>query len=291
MFIERWLGRRQPERHPWSAPVLVPLPGERHHLVPEARISTGAATRSGRDSAFNGDAIAVVHPRDDAHLALQGVLAVVCDGMDASEDAERTSRVAMDHVLVATREVTRDPHVGMARAMATAHAALIASGATRGVACTALLVHRGMACCAHVGNARCYLARDGELYLMTEDHSVAMVHVRRGDLTFDEAREHPDRHRLTRALGHGREIEAATWPAPMEIFPGDRLLVCSDGVSDALTHADIRNIVCGSVPQAACEALVERARRAGSTDNLSAAIVVMDAGPTRPTPNADAPPP
>ncbi|MBL8983748.1 MAG: serine/threonine-protein phosphatase [Gemmatimonadetes bacterium] len=282
MFIERWLGRSKPERHAWTAPMLVPLSGERHHLVPEARLTTGSFTQGGPDSAYNGDAIAVVRPHDEAHLATQGILAVVCDAMDATEHAERASVLARDTVVRAARDVTRDPHVGLARALASAHAALVSAGSVKGVACTALLVHRGMACCAHVGNTRCYLARSGELYVMTEDHSHAITLVRQGILTFDEARTHPGRLQLTRALGHTDGIEVATWPAPLEVLPGDRFLVCSDGVSDALSHAEIRDIVCSTGAQRACEVLVERARRAGCADNLSAAMISMHAGPTRP---------
>lgn len=288
MFIERWLGRRQTGRHAWESPALVPLSGERHHLAPEARLATGIFTRGRPDSAYNGDAIAVVRPHDEADLVTQGILAVVCDAMDTTEDAERASQLALDHVVRAARDVTRDPHLGLARALITAHTALVSDGTMSGVACTALLVHRGMACCAHVGNTRCYLVRSGELYTMTEDHSHAVALVRQGILTFDEARAHPGRLQLTRALGHGNEVEVATWPAPLEVLPGDRFLVCSDGVSDALSHAEIRDVVCSNGAQRACEVLVERARSAGSADNRSAAIVSMHAGPTRP-PGTDAP--
>ena len=268
--------------------MLVRLAGAPHHLVPEPRISTGVFSQGGGDGQYNGDAIAVVRPRDDAHLAAQGILAVVCDAMDTSEAAGRASRHALAHLVGAARDVTRDPHVGLARAIAAAHPALVAAGSTGGVACTALLVHRGMAYCAHVGNTRCYLVRGGELYVMTEDHSHDGALVHQGLLTFDEARVHPGRRQLTRAMGRGHATEAATWPAPLEVLPGDRFLVCSDGVSDVLSHADIRDCMAGHGPQRACEALVERARSAGSADNLSAAIVSMLGGAVG-APGADLP--
>jgi PPM family protein phosphatase len=126
---------------------------------------------------------------------------------------------------------------------------------------------------ANVGDSRAYRLRHGSLEQMTVDHSVAEELVARGELTQAEADVHPHRHILTRALGVAPDVEVDVWQvAPEE---GDRLVLCSDGLTNELPDARIREILSANPdPQEAADALVERANASGGNDNIT--VVVVD---------------
>jgi serine/threonine protein phosphatase PrpC len=126
---------------------------------------------------------------------------------------------------------------------------------------------------AHVGDTRAYLARNGSLRRLTEDHTVAAEMVRDGQLTAAEAADHPHRVVLTRALGVGPEVPLDTSSRPVE--PGDRLLLCSDGLFNHVPDDELSSMLLGSgSPQAAVDALLELGLARGGEDNLS--VVVAD---------------
>lgn len=123
---------------------------------------------------------------------------------------------------------------------------------------------------ANVGDSRAYLLRDGGLRQLTEDHSVAAELVRLGRLEEEEGAEHPGRHVLTRALGVERDVE----PDLIEIEPrpGDRLLLCSDGLSNELDDEQIRSMLAVGDPTDAARALVAAANAHGGLDNITAVV-------------------
>ena len=94
---------------------------------------------------------------------------------------------------------------------------------------------------AHVGDSRAYLLRGGELKPLTEDHSLVAELVRSGDLTREQAAEHPQKNLITRALGADEDIEVDTMVLPIEV--GDRFLLCSDGLSDMVSERRIAEII------------------------------------------------
>jgi PPM family protein phosphatase len=126
---------------------------------------------------------------------------------------------------------------------------------------------------ANVGDSRAYRLRDGALEQLSVDHSVAEELVARGELTPAEAEIHPHRHILTRALGVDADVEVDLW----ELVPvqGDRLVLCSDGLSNELTRPEVAAVITSSPdPQEAADALVARANAAGGNDNIT--VVVVD---------------
>jgi len=130
---------------------------------------------------------------------------------------------------------------------------------------------------ANVGDSRGYLLRDGTLRQLTEDHSVAAELVRLGRLEEDEGAEHPGRHVLTRALGVDRDVE----PDLIELEPldGDRLLLCSDGLSNELDDDQLLALLRVGTPSDAARALVAAANAHGGLDNVTAVVAdVADAG-------------
>ncbi|MCQ2001818.1 PP2C family protein-serine/threonine phosphatase [Arthrobacter zhaoxinii] len=126
----------------------------------------------------------------------------------------------------------------------------------------------------NVGDSRTYRLSSGVLAQVTVDHSEVQELVDLGQITADEALVHPRRHVVTRALGTGNDAEADFWLIPVE--PGDRLMVCSDGLTGEVSDTHILQVLTSVPnPQDACSALVQAALRSGGRDNIT--VLVVDA--------------
>lgn len=127
---------------------------------------------------------------------------------------------------------------------------------------------------AHVGDSRAYLLRDGELRPVTEDHSLVAELVRSGDLTRAQASNHPQRNLITRAIGADEDVEVDTTTLPVRA--DDRVVLCSDGLSDMVPEDRIREILAASPedPETPARRLLTAALEAGGTDNIT--VVVVD---------------
>jgi protein phosphatase len=124
----------------------------------------------------------------------------------------------------------------------------------------------------HVGDSRAYLLRGGELQRITEDHSLVEELVRQGRLTPEQAESHPQKAIVTRALGVDAEVDVDLYPVVVE--QDDRIILCSDGLTDMVRDRDIERIARNEPdPQRAAEALVMAANNAGGHDNITVVIV------------------
>jgi PPM family protein phosphatase len=129
---------------------------------------------------------------------------------------------------------------------------------------------------AHVGDSRAYLLRDGSLEQLTTDHTVVGELVRRGRLTPEQAAIHPERSILTRAVGLDPRIPVDT-PDPVELRDGDQVLLCSDGLTEAVDDDRIAELLsAGADGEAACRSLIDAANAAGGPDNIT--VVLLRAG-------------
>jgi len=151
----------------------------------------------------------------------------------------------------------------------------------RGMATTAVavLVRDGSAALAHVGDSRAYLCRGGGLSRLTTDHSWVEEQWRAGMLTEVSAREHPWRNIVTRALSGAHDLDVEV--TELELQSGDRLLLCSDGLSSVLQDSEIGDVVAAATDlQTACDELVRRTNAAGGPDNVTVVLVdvLSDAG-------------
>ncbi|GAA2369106.1 MerR family transcriptional regulator [Streptomyces cuspidosporus] len=141
-----------------------------------------------------------------------------------------------------------------------------------GTTLTAMLWTGSRLALVHIGDSRAYLLRDGELFQITHDHTVVQSMVDEGRLSPEEATSHPQRSLLLRALTGGRD--AATADIRLhDAWPGDRYLLCSDGLSAVVPAEDVRRVV-GSAPdpEGAVRQLVALANRAGGPDNVSCVV-------------------
>ena len=232
------------------------------------RIRAGVATDIGRVREHN----------EDGYLAEAPVFAVA-DGMGGHRGGEVASRVALERL----DEAHRRGGIPLPEAVREANRAVLdrAEGddelSGMGTTITALLSRGDGIELAHVGDSRAYLLRGGELQQLTEDHTLVHRMVLEGKLTEDEARIHPHRSILTRALGVEPNVEVDG--ASLDIRPGDRVLLCSDGLTSMVDDEVIVELL-GSTPdpRQASLALVDAANAAGGNDNITALVLDFEEG-------------
>jgi len=133
------------------------------------------------------------------------------------------------------------------------------------------LIQQGKVVIANVGDSRAYHLSGGQIRQLSRDHSVVQSLIERGMITEEEARHHPQRSSLTRALGVELEVKVDIYD--IELLPGDFLLLCSDGLTDTLKDEEISEVVnASSRLDEACANLITRAKERGSRDNISVII-------------------
>jgi protein phosphatase len=141
--------------------------------------------------------------------------------------------------------------------------------------CAIGLTDDGLLGVVHVGDSRAYAWRDGELRQLTQDHTVTADMVRRGELSAQDAVDHPHRNVLTRVLGVGPDVDpdGATFTAA----EGDRILVCTDGLFNEVPDDQIVSVMAeNQAVQTTADALVDLALNAGARDNV--AVVIAQVG-------------
>ena len=219
---------------------------------------------------------------EDSLLALPPLYAVA-DGLGGHQSGEVASALAIE--ALRDHAPKHPDSVALARAVQSANEAVIAGirkGEGRegmGTTMTALMVEDGHAVFAQVGDSRAYLLRDGRLSQITEDHSVVGAMLRSGHITVEEARRHPQRSVITRALGSDPHLNVDTFD--IVVLRTDRLLLCTDGLTTMVEDEAIQEILNGELdPNRAAETLIQAALDAGGNDNISVVIVdvVQDQG-------------
>lgn len=222
---------------------------------------------------------------DAVCVAADGRLLVCADGLGGLPYGEVASRLAVERVVDA---LTPSIAAGTSRnsgswperlrqAFFEAHEAVRAAGRERGVVggiattlVAAVTTSRRAHVC-HVGDVRAYRWRRGSLARLTDDHSVVFDAVRAGRLTVEQARRHPKRNLVTQAVGLADGFAPTTTTASMST--GDVLLLCSDGLWETLSEAELAAALGGErAPRDIAESLLERALGAGGPDNVSAVI-------------------
>jgi serine/threonine protein phosphatase PrpC len=210
------------------------------------------------------------------------VLAVVADGMGGHAGGAVASHLAVDaYARCWDARQQGELHGGWLRDVARAANDSIRQQAVvdpalrqMGTTLVAALVMGSQLHLAHVGDSRCYRLRHGILDQLTRDHSVVQQMMDDGVLTAAQAERSPMRHYLARSLGSQPvvQIDSATLP----VQAGDRLLLCSDGLSNMLPAADIAAILAAaSDSDAACEHLLGEALARGATDNVSVIVLFV----------------
>jgi protein phosphatase len=144
-----------------------------------------------------------------------------------------------------------------------------------GTTCTAALINDGRLSIAHVGDSRCYLLRNGRIEQLTQDHSLVMEQVRQGLLSKDDQAVQANQNILTRSLGIEADVQIDLDEHPL--FPGDLLLLCSDGLGREVTDEQILQIANEiREPNHLATRLIECANASGGRDNITVAVARID---------------
>ncbi len=237
-------------------------------------LKAGAATDVGRVRQINEDRFLADEP-----------LFAVADGVGGHQAGEVAAQTSVDTLREAFTEHTAQ---GLVEAVLAANEAVWqlaqSNSEKRGMGTTltavALVVEDGeeQLALTNVGDSRAYLLQHGELVQLTEDHSLVEELVRDGRITREEAQVHPQRSIITRALGMEPVIQVDCW----KIIPyrGDRILLCSDGLTNELSNDRIASTLRQVAdPQEAARDLVRQARAEGGGDNITVVVIdVVDDG-------------
>ena len=220
-------------------------------------------------------------------------LFVVADGMGGAQAGEVASQTAVEvfkHGLPeGVPEATLQQMIGVANRNIHDQAHADSSLSGMGTTITAAFVNseREEVVVGHVGDSRAYRLRNGILQRLTRDHSLVEEMRRRGQITEEQAEDHPQRSIITRALGPEPEVEVDIQAVPAE--PGDIFLLCSDGLTTLLNDERIRELMSGATRlEAAVKTLVDEANRAGGRDNITVSIFQVE-DPENPLPRGEAP--
>jgi serine/threonine protein phosphatase PrpC len=222
-------------------------------------------------------------------LGPRGALLTLSDGMGGHAAGEVASSTVISSVSATLQADTQAPaeqrlEAAVRRANADViEAAQIKGRHGMGATLTAVLVDRSTAYVAEVGDSRAYLLRTGQLKQLTRDQSLVQMLVDQGLMRPEEAENSPRKNILLQAMGSVEEVHAAI--GQVELRRGDRLLICSDGISNAVSHAELLDILTSNGPSRACEQLVQLANDRGGEDNLTAVVAQFD-GPGLPAPMA-----
>jgi len=241
-----------------------------------ASVAAAVLSDSGRERELNEDAALMV---DFAG----GGLFAVADGMGGHAAGEVASRLALDELCAAYTYGSGPTPRRLAQAVQAANLAVYrqATGHEAGMGTTlaAILVEGGAAVVANVGDSRVYLYRAGSLSRLTRDHSWVAEQVRLGFLSEQEARDHQWRNVVSNALGGDEKVRLDLLGVRIE--PGDRLLVCSDGLTVVMEDDDLSTLLAEhAAPQDLSVRLVESANARGGPDNITVVVVdILQTGP------------
>lgn len=265
-------------------------PGSTQSFAPitEDRINTDSTYDAGTSTSLMWGArsdVGCVRTHNEDSYLVQSPLFCVCDGMGGHAAGEVASSIAVETIArLAPQEA--DP-TRLAAAVEAANAAIIEAAANglgkAGMGCTATAayIEGNVIAIAHVGDSRAYLLHKGTLIRITHDHSYVEELVDAGEITADEARVHPNRSVITRALGSDPAMYADHFQ--LNIEEGDRLILCSDGLSSMISDGEIETIATQSPTAQICtDNLVDAALNAGGADNVTVVVVdVVDDGRLR----------
>jgi serine/threonine protein phosphatase PrpC len=246
------------------------------------KIRTAYGTDPGLQRTENEDSVAVL--RNQAGV---DALLVVCDGMGGHAAGHLASTIAVEtftHTLSADGGRGADPERLKQASVATnaaVHEASQQNPAWAGMGSTLVVaaIDDGDLALVNVGDSPAYLFRNGEWKLISQDHSWPAEQVRLGLITAEEARDHPMKHRLTRAIGVWDHIPSYT--ARIDLEPGDTVVLCSDGVETAgVSVEEMWEMLGEGDLEAGIQKVIDRCKELGAPDNVTVAVARVE-GETR----------
>ena len=212
-------------------------------------------------------------------------LAIVCDGMGGARAGNIASQLAVQTFLETAKssppqEWRAEPEALLHSAAQQANTAVYTMAGREpecrdmGTTMVAALVVGQNAYILNIGDSRCYLVQPDGIRRLTRDHSVVEDLVTRGKITPEQARQHPQKNLITRALGAEAQLRADLYRQALS--PGDALLLCSDGLSNVVTEQEVLyEVLHGGPAEDCCRRLLDIALLRGAPDNVTAVLLQM----------------
>lgn len=222
--------------------------------------------------------------QDAYYLDPEGRYFIVADGMGGHAGGQEASNIATKAIQTYLDEhwdSAEDSQALLEQALLKANGEILADQSSHpersdmGTTAVVLIFRRSQPWCAHIGDSRLYRLRGAKLEQITEDHTWVARAMKVGELTLDQARVHPWRHILSKCLG--REDVRSIDVQPVDIQPSDRLLLCSDGLTEELSdHLIAFHVKSIRSCEKATSALITAAKDKGGRDNITVVIVAVD---------------
>ncbi|MCQ2418177.1 MAG: Stp1/IreP family PP2C-type Ser/Thr phosphatase [Clostridia bacterium] len=219
-------------------------------------------------------------------LGEKSLLAVVCDGMGGAKSGNVASKLASD---VFSSEVERSftPELTLEKAEAVLreacslanqavyeHSQLSEDFAGMGTTLVAILIKDDFAVAANVGDSRVYRINEDGISCVSKDHSLVEMMVQRGEISKEQARTHPQKNLITRAVGTERAVECDIFR--LELSKDEQFLLCSDGLSNLLADQEILfEVLHGTKKSDCCKRLLQIAKDRGAPDNVTSVLVCL----------------
>lgn len=211
-----------------------------------------------------------------------GYAFVVCDGMGGHAGGAEAAQIAVESITnYLQNELQDSPIQALHEAIGSANRRILEKAAAQpelkgmGSTCVILLItNDGLAYLAHVGDSRIYGWQDGELIHLTKDHSFVQLMVDQGQITAEEAENHPKGNQILRALGVEDEVRPTIASVPIPLQSGMRFLLCTDGLNGMINEAEITESMCeAEVNDTLADMLISKALNGGGKDNVTLTIV------------------
>ena len=243
-----------------------------------------AESDTGRTRKENQDHFGYYIPKKN-RIDKKGMLMTVADGMGGHTGGKTASDIA---VKVLMSEYYKGPGGiidSLENAVIQANHDVFTEGKKdelrgMGTTLTTVVLRSNEMYFAHVGDSRGYLIRDNEIQQFTEDHSYVQSLIKAGVITEDEAHTHPERNKITRAIGINEDVKVDLSKNPKILKDGDYLLLCSDGLHGVVPEDEILNtFMTFKDPDLICRKLIEMANDQGGPDNITTLIARIDRKP------------
>ena len=224
--------------------------------------------------------------QDTYRIARNGGVCVVCDGMGGAAGGRIASTLAAETYVAELEKVLKPDMTPEQLREASSYAVAMANQAVEnratedaelsnmGTTLVSAIAYEGGAVVTNIGDSRAYYITEAGITRITKDHSLVESMVDHGDITADEARHHPNRNLITRALGRDTNAACDGYIRPME--KGDYILLCTDGLVNTVTDQEMLfEIIHGQGEDTCLSRLMEIAKSQGAPDNVTAVLMRM----------------
>jgi PPM family protein phosphatase len=267
----------------------------------DVNVALAAVSNIGRARSNNEDAFTVAELATGAQLPAfaafdvpdEGLLLAVSDGMGGHQAGEVASSLVLDSLREALAALQSGPvqerlELAVRRANAALlHAARSQNKAGMGAALTAVVLIGGEAYIAEVGDSRAYLCRNGRLHQLTRDQSLVQMLVEGGMISNKDAKRSPYRNVVVQAMGLADDVRIAIGRLTLRRL--DTMLICCDGVSNAISDDELQRILSWHAPRPAAARIIDLANERAGQDNLTVIVAQFDGMGLKPASPSESP--